>query len=245
MASKIWGHRGASGYAPENTLSAFRLAAQMGAYGIELDVHFSKDRQVVVTHDDNVERVTNHKGNICDMTLEQLKKLDFSNHMAAFAGETIPTLEEVLQLVEPTAMHINIELKTNHQTPIGLEEAVQALVEKYNMQERILYSSFNHQSLQKIKEIAPHMPCGVLYSCKLVAPWTYAKMLGFEAVHPYFPALSLPDFHKQCKENDIMINVWTVNTKEDIEAMLDFGVDGIITNYPDVALALLKDFPKK
>lgn len=238
MKTVIWAHRGASGYAPENTLAAFALAAEMGADGIELDVHFTKDRQVVVTHDDDVKRVTYHEGAVSSMTLEQLKKLDFSNKMAAYAGEKIPTFEEVLQLVKPTKMRINVELKTNWENPDGLEEATQALVEKYGMTERVMYSSFNHLSLVQIKKIAPKMLCGILYSHKLYEPWAYAKAIGADAVHPFFQTVNTKDYMKLCHEAGIINNVWTVNTPEDINRMLDEGVDGIITNYPDVALRL-------
>lgn len=238
MKTLIWAHRGASAYAPENTLAAFRLAADMGADGIELDVHFTKDRQVVVTHDDDVQRVTCHQGLLSEMTLAQLKKLDFSNRMAAYAGEKIPTFEEVLALVKPTGMRINIELKTNAENPNGLEEATHALVRQYDMQGRVMYSSFNHYSLLQIKKIAPDVPCGILYSNKLALPWNYARELGMDAVHPAFRTVNQPDYMTLCHEAGIINNVWTVNDKKDIQAMLDVGVDGIITNHPDLAIAL-------
>ena len=245
MWTLIQAHRGASGYAPENTLAAFKMAVEMGADGIELDVHFTKDRVVVVTHDDNVFRVSGCNALVNDLTLEELKKLDFSNHMAGFAGEKIPTLEEVLQLIKPTNLFINIELKTNHENPNGLEEATQALVEKYGMQDRILYSSFNHYSLAHMKEIAPKMPCGALYSAKPYRPWDYARSMGIECVHPKFGSVNTPDYLKDCHEAGIKCNVWTPNTRADFEWLLNLGVDGIITNYPDHAIAARAQLQKK
>ncbi len=238
MPTKIWGHRGASGDAPENTLAAFQLASAVGADGIELDVHFTKDRQVVVTHDDDTVRVTGYKGQIADLTLAQLKRLDFSCNMAAYKGETIPTLEEVLALLKPGILHINIELKTNNDNPNGLEEACQALVEKYGMEERILYSSFNHYSLSRMGSIAPHMKCGTLYSNKPYRPWDYAKSFGCAAIHPQFGSVNTPEYMEECHRAGIACNVWTVNSAQDIKAMLDCEVDGIITNYPALALRL-------
>lgn len=238
MAVKIWAHRGASGHAPENTLAAFQMAAELGADGIELDVHFTRDRQVVVTHDDDTVRVTGYKGLVSDMTLSQLKRLDFSCGMAAFKGETIPTLEEVLALIKPGTLHINIELKTNDENPNGLEEACQALVEKYGMEDRVLYSSFNHYSLAHMHSIAPHMKCGILYSNKLFRPWEYAKSFGCAAVHPKFGSVNTPGYMEDCRRTGIACNVWTVNSEQDIKAMLDLGVDGIITNYPALAMRL-------
>ncbi len=238
MRTQIWGHRGASGDAPENTLAAFQLASAAKADGIELDVHFSRDRQVVVTHDDDTVRVTGYKGLISDLTLAQLKRLDFSFGMAAFKGETIPTLEEVLALIQPGKLHINIELKTNDENPNGLEEACQALVEKYGMEERILYSSFNHYSLARMRSIAPHMKCGTLYSNKPYKPWDYAKSFGCVAIHPQFGSVNTPGYIEECHKAGIACNVWTVNSAQDIKAMLDLQVDGIITNYPALALRL-------
>ena len=238
MKTKIWAHRGASGDAPENTLAAFQLAVDCHADGIELDVHFTKDRQVVVTHDDNVERVTGYKGLVGDLTLAQLKKLDFSYSMAAFKGETIPTLEEVLVLIQPTGLWINIELKTNCENPNGLEEACQKLVESCHMADRVMYSSFNHLSLYHMREIAPKMPCGILYSNKLHKPWEYAKSINCTAIHPSFPSLNTPGCMDDCHAVGIQCNTWTVNAQADIQNMLDLGVDGIITNYPALALAL-------
>ena len=238
MATKIWAHRGASGDAPENTLAAFKLAVEAGADGIELDVHFTSDRQVVVTHDDDVKRVTGYAGMLENLTLAQLKKLDFSNGMAAYKGETVPTLEEVLALIQPTRLSINIELKTNSENPNGLEEACQALVEKYGMENRILYSSFNHYSLAHMHKIAPHMPCGILYSNKPYMPWAYAKSFGCAAVHPQFASVNTPGYMANCRQSGIACNVWTVNEEKDIQAMLDTGVDGIITNYPTLAVRL-------
>jgi len=236
--TKIWAHRGASGEAPENTLAAFQMAVDAGADGIELDVHFTRDRQVVVTHDDDVTRVTGYKGLISDLTLEQLKKLDFSCNMAAFKGETLPTLEEVLALIKPSPLHINIELKTNNENPDGLEEACQALVEKYGMEDRILYSSFNHYSLARMLEIAPAMPCGILYSNKPYKPWEYAGSFGCKAVHPLYKSVNTAEYMKSCHDADIFCNVWTVNDPKDIKEMLELQVDGIITNYPALALSL-------
>ncbi len=241
MKTKIWAHRGASGHAPENTLAAFRLAADMQADGIELDVHFTRDGQVVVTHDDDVRRVTGHEGAVGSLTLAQLKRLDFSNHMAAFAGEKIPTFEEVLALVKPTRMMINIELKTNWETPNGLEEATHALVSQYGMEKRILYSSFNHDSLLHMKKVAPEIPCGLLYDNKVARPWDYANMLGMEALHPYFKSITQPDYMDICAEKGIQCNCWTVNEEKDIIRMLDAHVTGIITNYPALALKLREE----
>ena len=236
--TKIWAHRGASAYAPENTLAAFALALEQKADGIELDVHFSRDRQVVVTHDDNVVRVTGYNGNVCDLTLAELKKLDFSNKMAAYVGESIPTLDEVFALMKSSGLWVNVELKTNHDMPNGLEEACQALVEKHGMENRVIYSSFNHMSLKRMGEIAPHMPLGILYSNKLCNDWEYAKAIGASAIHPSYKSLNEPDFILACRASGICCNAWTVDETADIRKLLALDVDAIITNKPDLAVSL-------
>ena len=125
---KIFAHRGASSYAPETTLPAFALAASQGADGIELDVHLTRDGQLVVIHDETLERTTNGSGWVKDHTLAQLQQLRADNHMPGFADASIPTLEQVLELVKPTGMLVNIELKTSLIWYEGLEEKPVELV---------------------------------------------------------------------------------------------------------------------
>ena len=151
--TKIFAHRGASAYAPENTMEAFHLAAKQGADGIELDVHVTKDGEVVVTHDEKIDRVSNGSGFVKDMTLRELKRLSFHNHMESYVGAGIPTLREVLEFVKTTTMAVNIELKTGLYWYPNIEEKTVALVHELGMQDRIIYSSFNHHSIAKLKEI--------------------------------------------------------------------------------------------
>ena len=125
--SLIFGHRGASGHAPENTLEAFRLAMDMGADGFELDVHLSQDGQLVVIHDESVDRTTDGTGFVRDLTLSQLKALDASNHMPAYSGAQIPTLAEVFQLIRNTHHIVNVEIKTDECFYPGIEEKCLAL----------------------------------------------------------------------------------------------------------------------
>ena len=236
MKTKIWAHRGASGAAPENTLAAFELAAGVGADGVELDVHFTRDGEVVVVHDNTLERVTGMRGTVEALTLAQLRRLDFSNHMAAYRGETIPTLTEVLTLLKPTGLEINIELKTDHKLPEGLEEATLERVARAGMESRIWYSSFNHYSIARMKALAPETRCGLLYDCKLYAPWTYAKGMGVEALHPHYGTLNTPGYLDACHAAGIRCHTWTVNDEAEIRRLIERGVDAVITNEPALAL---------
>ena len=161
---KIFAHRGASSYAPENTLPAFALAASQGADGIELDVHLTRDGQLVVIHDETLERTTNGSGWVKDHTLAQLQQLRADNHTPGFADASIPTLEQVLELVKPTGMLVNIELKTSLIWYEGLEEKTVELVRAMGMEDRVIYSSFNHYSIEKVRQLDPEAETAYLYS---------------------------------------------------------------------------------
>lgn len=232
---KIWGHRGASGYAPENTLEAFELAYKLGAEGIELDVQFTRDRQLVVIHDERIDRTSDGTGFVADYTLDEIRKFNFNKTNPQYDHCNIPTLEEVLQLVKPTGMVINIELKTSVNYYPGIEREVVELVNKYEMMDRIIFSSFNHESVLRVKDYAPEAVCGLLYSEGIADQAGYAKRLGVEAIHPYTKSLRYPDVIDNARHNGIKIHTWTANSDDEIKRMLQYGVDAIITNYPDKA----------
>lgn len=238
--TKVWAHRGASGYAPENTLEAFRMAIEMGADGIELDVQFTKDRQMVVIHDETIDRVSNGHGRVVDYTLEELKQFTFNKMHPEYKDCRIPTLEEVLTLMKPTGMTVNIELKTGVIFYDGIEDSVLRLVDRLQMQEQVIYSSFNHYSVMKVKELCPNAHVGFLYSNGTLHMAEYAKENQAEALHPSLNNMQYIDLLPDCKEMGIDLHVWTVNNKNDMERMARLGVDAIITNYPDVAYEVLK-----
>ena len=240
MKTLIWAHRGSSAYAPENTLEAFDLADKQGADGIELDVHLTADRKIVVAHDDRVERVSNGTVLISKSTLEELKKLNFSKLHPEYSPVRIPTLREVYDLIKPTGMTVNVEIKSNWIPYEGLEKLLIELENEMGMTGRIWYSSFNHFSLKEIKEIDPNSKIGILYSTALVDPFVYAKYIKADAIHAYFPTLMGPGVISGCKENGIRIHPWTVDDIETMKKLISVGVDAIITNKPDVLAGILK-----
>lgn len=239
-STKVWAHRGASGYAPENTLEAFRMAIEMGADGVELDVQFTKDRQMVVIHDETIDRVSNGHGRVVDYTLEELKKFTFNKTHPKYQDCGIPTLEEVLTFMKPTGMTVNIELKTGVNFYDGIEDSVLRLVDRMQMQEQVIYSSFNHYSVMKVKELCPDAHVGLLYCDGTLHMAEYAKENQAEALHPSLNNMQYIDLIPDCKEMGIDLHVWTVNNKNDMERMVRLGVDAIITNYPDVAYEIVK-----
>lgn len=239
--STIFAHRGASGYAPENTLEAFRLAMEMGADGFELDVHLTRDGELVVIHDETVDRTTNGTGEVRSFTLAELKKLDASNHMEAYRGAKIPTLGEVYALIADTRHIVNVEIKTDNFFYPGIEAKCLALEAEMGMEGRIIYSSFNHYTISRLRELAPDATLGLLYGSILHEPWKYAKTLGAKYLHPYVPNVFVPGLADESNRNGVGLNLWTVNDKEVMQECLKHNV-GIITNYPDVAVKLRNEY---
>lgn len=239
----IWGHRGASGHAPENTLPAFRMAADMGADGVELDVQETKDGVLVVCHDETVDRTSNGAGWVKDFTFEEIRKLDFSGGNAAYEGLKIPSMEEVLDLLAPTGLTINIELKTGIVFYDRIEEKILQLVRNKNWEDRVIYSSFNHYSVRRIKELDPAAETGLLYADGPIDMPGYGKRIGADALHPALYNLQYPDLLEDCRRYGLAVNVWTVNSAQELLLCRDLGVNAVITNYPEKARILYEGDP--
>ena len=148
----VWGHRGASGYAPENTMAAFEKAVELGADGIELDVQLTKDGELVVIHDETIDRVSDGSGWVKDYTYAKLIKHNFNRTHPEYKHAQIPTLEEVYALIKPTDLTINVEIKTGVVFYPEIEARVLDLTERMGLMERVIFSSFNHYTIQKIKD---------------------------------------------------------------------------------------------
>lgn len=237
-----YAHRGASGEYPENTMLAFEKAVELGCTGIETDVHVTKDGHLVLIHDETVDRTTNGKGYIKDHNLEDLKKLDAGSFKDdAFKGASIPLLEELLEFVKDKNIKLNLELKTDVIWYAGIEEKVLDLVYKYNLKDRVIISSFNHYSVHRFKNLDNTIETGLLYMEGLFEPHLYAKIVGSEAIHPIYPAIDNEELVKRVKKAGIKINTWTVNKEDDMRRLLSYGVEGIITNYPDKLNNIMKE----
>ena len=223
--TKVWAHRGASGYAPENTLEAFKKAEKMKADGVELDVQLTKDGELVVIHDETVDRVSGEKGFVKDYTLKELKRLNVSKHMPSYDKKTrIPTLDEVFDLLKNTEMTINIELKNGIVQYKNLEKKVLALVEEYDMLDRIWCSSFNHESIVRMKKLCPD-----------------ASELHVDALHPATYHMQDENYIDKAHGRGLRAHVWTVNEKHEMKALVKAEADAIITNYPDIAVEIVKN----
>ena len=225
------GHRGAKGYASENSLFSFEKAIEMGVDGIELDVHLSLDGQIIVIHDDTIDRTTNGKGFVNTLSLQELKTFRINEKQASELEQQIPTLNEVFDLVNQTCF-INIELKGK-----GTASAVVALIEKYIWEKNwkyanFLISSFDWNAVQEVRFLNENIPIGILTETNLDLAFSFAKFMKAEAIHPEFHLLT-QDNTTQIQAKGIQVFPWTVNEYEAIQKIKTYNVNGIITDFPD------------
>ena len=240
MDTRILAHRGASFYAPENTMPSFELALEQGADGLELDVHLSKDGELVVMHDERVDRTTNAKGFIKDYTLEELKSFDASYGKSGYENARIPTLREVYSMLSRSDKIVNVEIKTDIMDYPGIVDKLLSMEDEMGMNGKIIYSSFNHYTVYELLMKRPEARIGLLYLSIFANPWTYAKSMGACALHPHFITISkTPDMAGECAALGIETNVWTVDEPEWMERLQKMGVTSIITDKPDLACTVL------
>lgn len=248
----IWAHRGASAYAPENTLAAFRLAMRHGADGVELDTKLTADGQVVVIHDPTVDRTTGSQGVVRQMTLAQIRALDAgskfvpcthtADDLKSYPGEPIPTLAEVFETFHDGGL-INIEV-ANYASPFdGLPDAVADLVERYHIQNRVLFSSFHPFNLLRLRRRLPEVPAALLALPGRPGGWMRGRLgLPFARrwVHPFYTDVT-PAYVARQHALGRRVSVWTVNQPADMHRLFKMGIDGIITDDPRLARQVMEE----
>lgn len=230
-------HRGASGYAPENTIAAFDKAVEMKADYIEIDVQRSKDGELVLIHDTTVDRTTDGTGKVGDLTFKELSALDAGSWKGEqFIGEKIPTFDEILERYRGK-IGILIELKAPELYP-GIEEDVAKELKEKNLDKpmngKIIIQSFNFESVKKMNDLLPNVPMGVLTSSK--ADTTQLALQEFSTYADYFnPSYSIVtnELVNEVHSLGMEISSWTVRSQEAADFLLEVGVDAIITDYPD------------
>jgi len=239
----VFAHRGASAHAPENTLAAFELALAQGAHGVELDAKLSSDGEVVVIHDATIDRTTAEKGHVSQLTLAALRELDAGSFFSEkFGGEKIPALAEVFETIGRRAF-INVEL-TNYATPHdGLAVKVCELVKRFGLEERILFSSFLPANLARTRGLLPDVPRGLLALGGWMGWW--ARSFGFnfgdyQALHPNLRDAT-PQQVSRVHRLKRRVHVWTVNAAEDMRRLFSWGVDGIFTDDPKLAIEVFAE----
>ena len=228
-------HRGASSYAPENTIAAFDLALQMGARHLELDVHLTRDDYLVIIHDDTLGRTTNGTGPVASQTLATLQTLDAGAWFGeAFVGARIPTLAEVLTRYQGRA-HLHIELKghTAH-----LPQQTVDLVRVHGMVPHVTFTSFQHAHLQTMRAYAPELPMGWLVGEISAAVIAQAHALGCAQLCPR-ASLVTPELVQRLHAEGFRVRAWGVADDALMRQVVDAGADGMTVNFPDKLLAYM------
>jgi glycerophosphoryl diester phosphodiesterase len=238
----LFAHRGASAHAPENTLAAFELALRHDADAFELDAKLSGDGQVIVIHDQTVDRTTDGQGDVRNMTLAALKELDAGSFFdIAFCGERIPTLAQVFETFGHKTF-INVEL-TNYASPNDdLPARVVELVKHHRLEKQVLFSSFNPRALRTAIQLAPEVPIGLLASPGRngwwARSWLGRMIVPYEALHPELSDVN-PALVALIHRHGHRVNVYTVNQPEDMKRLFAMGIDGIFTDDPRLARQVL------
>jgi glycerophosphoryl diester phosphodiesterase len=234
----IFAHRGASAYAPENTLAAFQRAVAQGADAIELDAKLSADGFAIAIHDETVDRTTDGMGRVKDLSLADLRSLDAgSSFSEKFHGERIPLLEEVFEAVG-RQVFINVELANYDNKHDHLVETVCMLVKKFNLQTRVLFSSFHARNLEKARGLLPDVPRGLLAINDYRGVWQRSFLFAFgsfHALHPHVENTSAQQVRRVHRMKR-RVHVWTVNAEEEMRRLFHWGVDGIFTDDPLLAI---------
>jgi glycerophosphoryl diester phosphodiesterase len=231
----IIGHRGAAGTYPENTMVSFMACEDLGADGIELDVHLSKDGEIVVIHDETINRTTNGKGFVKDYTLAELKQFDASYRFKRqFKRCTIPTLKEVFEWAKGNNFSINVELKNDKIEYHGLEERVINLIRSYEYEKRIVLSSFNHKSMLKFHLMAPDIETAVLFNRRSKEPWKIAEDYKANAIHPNYRIITDEQI-EETMEHRIAVRPYTINEPAVMKRLIEVNCTAIITDYPELA----------
>ncbi|MGD0995707.1 MAG: glycerophosphodiester phosphodiesterase family protein [Candidatus Bathyarchaeia archaeon] len=216
------GHRGARAYAPENTLTSFKKALEIGVDAVELDVRKTKDNQIVVIHDADVKRTTNGEGLVSELTLKEIKSF------SAEKGEKIPTLEETLDFLDKK-VKVVIELKET-----GIEEQVLSIVHMKSLEKNVVIVSFLEDALKKVRELDKDIETGLIYA-KHKNPIKAALELKANYLLSFYRFTHTANVEK-AHQNGLKMIVWTINKPEEVEEYAKKGVDGISSDKPDILM---------
>lgn len=236
---EIFAHRGASGNYPENTIVAFKEAARLPVFGVEFDVHMTADGELVVIHDETIDRTSDGTGYVKDMSLADLREYDYGSWFSSeFKGETIPTLTEVLDVFDSTDHKLNIELKSDIFPYEGMVRKVLDLIAQRQMESRVIISSFDHATIQSVKQLNPHIETAALFMEVLVHPLDYLRKIPADALHILFPAAIRPSM-AEVINSGMPVRTFTVNEESYAKLLKQAGVQAIFTDYPEKMHSIL------
>ncbi|MCG7344581.1 glycerophosphodiester phosphodiesterase [Sporosarcina sp. ACRSL] len=235
----VFAHRGASGNYPENTIAAFNEAARLPVFGVEFDVHMTADGELVVIHDESIDRTSNGTGYVKDLSLAELRKYDFGSWFSSdFQGEMIPTLADVLDVFEFTNHKLNIELKSDIFPYVGMVEKVLALITERQIASRVIISSFDHAAIESVKLYHPEIETAALFMEVIVHPLDYIRRIPADALHIFFPAAIRPSI-AEVINSGMPVRTFTVNDVTHANILKQAGVQAIFTDYPEKMLTFL------
>ncbi len=249
MSIKVIAHRGACKVAPQNTMPAFEAAVEMNADGFETDVHLTADGHPVICHDYQIDETSDGSGTITSMTLDEFRQYDFGGYFdEKFKGTKGPTLEEFLTLCESADIDVmNIEIKPSKENDMTIVGKTIEAVKAHGLFDKLLISSFSAKMLLESKKIDRKCKTAFLYSPKdkiilkiMFTAAKFAKSLGASALHPHYTIVT-ERYVAKAHELGIKVNPWTVNKEKDIRRMIKCGVDGIITDYPELVHSILAE----
>lgn len=233
LLSRIIGHRGNASLAPENTLASIRMAHKVGTQWIEIDVVLLGDGNLAIHHDQSLQRCTNGKGRLLQSRLEDIRKLDAGSWFSSnFSGESIPTLEEALALIQTLELGLNLEIKMHRHTVKALVNPVlTTLRQHWKERDRLILSSFNHEVLRQCNKQAPEYRLGHLFET-LPRNWlSQAKSINAATIHVNGKRLK-PAHVQDVKSEGYELYCYTVNDKKTAEKLWSWGVDGVFTDRP-------------
>lgn len=232
-------HRGFSEFYPENTMLAFEKALDYGSTAIETDVQITKDGELILIHDEILDRTTNGHGLVNNYTYKELRKLDAGSFKNKdFSNCKIPSLKELLSLIKDKNIILNLELKNSIIFYKNIEEKVISSICEENVENKIVISSFNHGSINKVKSLNPNIKTGLLFKEKIQNIDQYCKEKKPNCLNLYYKKIT-NNFLTEAHKKKFLINCYTVNDKSSMENLIKMNVDGIITNRPDILKTLL------
>ena len=225
---KRFAHRGVMALQPENTMSAFRLALDAGADGIETDVHLTKDGELVLIHDETLERTTDGSGLVSSYTLDELRK--FNAGVRSSQQEVIPTLQELLELVRGESIRLNLEVKTDVLRYVGIESRLLDIIDSSGIDpSRVLFSSFNHETIHRLKKMRPDIEAAILLAQPLFDIVGYLESVGADSVHPHIDRITDEEI-RWLQRHGVPVRPYTIKTKAQLERCQALQVDAIFVN---------------
>ncbi|WP_419894969.1 glycerophosphodiester phosphodiesterase [Macrococcus psychrotolerans] len=230
----IFAHRGYSAKYPENSLLAFNKAVEYGADGFELDIHLTKDEQIVVIHDHTINRTTTGRGKVVEMSFDEIQQFNIKNGLFNVTDEKVPLLSEVLDIVKKHNKLLNIEIKAEAGK---IEIKLHELLTRYDIIDQIIISSFNIESLVKMEALDSSYETALLFDRYHTSPWDYKTSYNIKSIHPNAKHITI-DHLVELEHNELPARVYTVNKEKDLKTWMSSSVTGIITDEVERAVQL-------